>query len=75
MARIKQETTANTAYASEEPEEGQVEQIPDFEVEQRTLRKFDFYVLPQFMILVLIPYLDRSNIGLQYFSAPVMGQD
>ncbi|USW49080.1 Putative major facilitator superfamily, MFS transporter superfamily [Septoria linicola] len=63
MARIKQEATPNTAYASEEPEEGQIEHIPDLELEQRTLRKFDLYVLPQFMILVLIAYLDRSNIG------------
>ncbi|KAI5367271.1 putative major facilitator superfamily, MFS transporter superfamily [Septoria linicola] len=60
MARIKQEATPNTAYASEEPEDGH---IPDLELEQRTLRKFDLYVLPQFMILVLIAYLDRSNIG------------
>ena len=45
------------------PENGEVETYHDVELEKRTLRKFDFYVLPQFMIMVLIAYLDRSNIG------------
>ena len=35
----------------------------DPDLEKRTLRKFDKSVLPQFMLLVLIAYLDRSNIG------------
>ena len=35
----------------------------DPELEKRTLRKFDLFVLPQMMILILIAYLDRSNIG------------
>lgn len=32
-------------------------------MERRVMSKFDRYVLPQFAILVLIAYLDRSNIG------------
>ena len=32
-------------------------------LEERVMRKFDKFVLPQFAILVLIAYLDRSNIG------------
>jgi hypothetical protein len=35
----------------------------DPELEKRVMRKFDRFVLPQFAILVLIAYLDRSNIG------------
>lgn len=32
-------------------------------LEKSTLRKFDLYVLPQFMVLILVAYIDRSNIG------------
>ncbi|KAF2168368.1 hypothetical protein M409DRAFT_53058 [Zasmidium cellare ATCC 36951] len=44
-------------------EHGEQEIYIDPELEKRTLRKFDRWVLPQFMLLVLIAYLDRSNIG------------
>lgn len=71
MAPTKQETPTDTDLA-EEPE-GEIEQLPDFELEKRILRKFDFYVLLQFMIMVLIAYLDRSNIGIQYCPASKMG--
>lgn len=37
-------------------------------LEKRTIRKFDFFVLPQFMILILVAYIDRSNIGPYSFS-------
>jgi len=40
----------------------------DPELEQRVMRKFDKFVLPQFAILVLIAYLDRSNIGTSFLS-------
>ena len=36
----------------------------DSEIEKRALRKFDIFVLPQMAVLVLIAYLDRSNIGM-----------
>jgi hypothetical protein len=32
-------------------------------IEKRALSKFDKFLLPQIAILVLIAYLDRSNIG------------
>lgn len=32
-------------------------------LEKKVLRKFDKYLLPQMMLLVLVSYLDRSNIG------------
>lgn len=32
-------------------------------IEKRALAKFDKFLLPQISILVLIAYLDRSNIG------------
>jgi hypothetical protein len=35
----------------------------DLELEKQTLRKFDIFLLPQLAILVIIAYLDRSNIG------------
>lgn len=35
----------------------------DPEMERRCWRKFDFLVMPQLAILILLGYLDRSNIG------------
>lgn len=32
-------------------------------IEKRALAKFDKFLLPQIAILVMIAYLDRSNIG------------
>lgn len=37
----------------------------DPELEKHVMRKFDRFILPQFAILMLIAYLDRSNIGKQ----------
>ncbi|KAL4947599.1 major facilitator superfamily domain-containing protein [Aspergillus filifer] len=37
--------------------------LVDAALEKSILRKFDFLVLPQMMILTLLAYLDRSNIG------------
>jgi hypothetical protein len=36
----------------------------DPELEKRVMAKFDKYVLPEFAVVVLIAYLDRSNIGM-----------
>jgi hypothetical protein len=54
---------APSARHTPSAEDGEVEEYHDAEVEKRLLHKFDKYVLPQFMIMVLIGYLDRSNIG------------
>ena len=32
-------------------------------IEKKTLRRFDLFLLPQIAILIVIGYLDRSNIG------------
>lgn len=52
-------TTSPTASI----DNGNVVPYIDPQHEKRTLRKFDLCVLPQMMILILIAYLDRSNIG------------
>lgn len=31
--------------------------------ERKIIRKFDMLVLPQFVIIMILAYLDRSNIG------------
>jgi hypothetical protein len=36
----------------------------DPELERKVLKKFDMLVMPQFIIIILLAYLDRSNIGL-----------
>lgn len=35
----------------------------DPELEKTTLRRFDMFLLPQIAIIIVIGYLDRSNIG------------
>ena len=35
----------------------------DPEMERKTLRKFDMCLLPQIAVLIIIGYLDRTNIG------------
>lgn len=61
-APSKEEQAVATAPLSDS-EQGESDVYIDPELEKRTLRKFDKWVLPQFMLLVLIAYLDRSNIG------------
>lgn len=41
----------------------------DPEIERRCWRKFDFLVMPQLAILILLGYLDRSNIGKLYLTS------
>jgi hypothetical protein len=36
----------------------------DPELERRTLRKFDKFLLPPLAIILLLAYLDRSNLGM-----------
>lgn len=48
--------------------DGDSEPYVDPVLERQALRKFDCYVLPQILIMVLLAYLDRSNIG----SIPVL---
>ncbi|KAL5343216.1 major facilitator superfamily domain-containing protein [Aspergillus crustosus] len=43
--------------------DGETDFVIDSALEKSILRKFDFFVLPQMMILTLLAYLDRSNIG------------
>lgn len=35
----------------------------DPEIELRTLRKFDRWLLPPLSVILLLAYLDRSNLG------------
>lgn len=44
-------------------EHGSHHSIEDTSLEKSILRKFDRFVLPQFMVLILVAYIDRSNIG------------
>ena len=57
------------AHEKKEPDlafdksDGDSEPYVDPVLERRVLRKFDCYVLPQILVMVLLAYLDRSNIG------------
>lgn len=45
-----------------EPREGTIISL-DPELERRTLRKFDKWLLPPLLVILLLAYLDRSNLG------------
>ncbi|KZF21980.1 MFS general substrate transporter [Xylona heveae TC161] len=44
---------------------GEIEDVPaiDPQLEKRTLAKFDKYLLPQLFVILILAYLDRTNIG------------
>ena len=44
--------------------EGSNEIYVDPDVEKSIISKFDKYMMPQMAVLVLLAYLDRSNIGM-----------
>lgn len=44
----------------------------DPELERRTLRKFDKYLLPPLSVILLLAYLDRSNLGQYAPSMPLI---
>ncbi|RDW91671.1 MFS general substrate transporter-45 [Coleophoma crateriformis] len=58
--------SANSTNSAEkfEASRGEVDAIfVDPELERRTLRKFDQWLLPPLTIILLLAYLDRSNMG------------
>ena len=44
----------------------------DTELEEKIYRKFDKYLLPQMALLIVLAYLDRTNIGDSH-GMPLMG--
>lgn len=55
-----------TALPDEESDTsiGQVQEVVyDVEAEKKVLRKFDKFLLPPLAIILLVAYLDRSNLG------------
>ncbi|KAL1301875.1 hypothetical protein AAFC00_006057 [Neodothiora populina] len=51
---------------SPEVHEGELSDVAvriDPELERRTLRKFDKYLIPALAVILLVAYLDRSNLG------------
>lgn len=44
---------------------GQIDEVQiDPDLERRTVAKFDKYLLPQLFVILILAYLDRSNIGM-----------
>ena len=62
---VKESSGHRTPESDSPVEQAVGEAIPyiDPELEKKVLRKFDIWLLPQMMILVMISFLDRSNIG------------
>ncbi|XHG03871.1 hypothetical protein AWENTII_007159 [Aspergillus wentii] len=43
---------------------GQIDEVQiDPDLERRTVAKFDKYLLPQLFVILILAYLDRSNVG------------
>jgi hypothetical protein len=56
-------TTGPDASSDNNVDASAVDIYIDPELERKVIRKFDRYVLPQFVVLVILGYLDRTNIG------------
>jgi hypothetical protein len=50
------------AQVDAKPDES-VDVYIDLAIQRRAMRRFDFYVLPQIMIISILGYMDRSNLG------------
>jgi hypothetical protein len=64
---LKQKNDFHAAALPEEksdPSIGEVQDLSfDSEAEKKVLRKFDKFLLPPLAVILLIAYLDRSNLG------------
>ena len=46
------------------PIDGETEVYIDPVMEKRIIRKFDMLALPQYILVIILAYLDRTNIGM-----------
>ena len=53
--------------------QGQEAIVIDPVLEKKIIRKFDYLVLPQFIIIILLAYLDRTNLGMLQTSPSLGG--
>jgi hypothetical protein len=62
-------TSLDNMKASEEPDtkpvavNGETEIFIDPVMEKRVIRKFDMFALTQYIVIIILAYLDRTNIG------------
>lgn len=56
-------TASNREEIGKSSEHEQTEIYIDPVLERKITRKFDMWVMPQFILIVILSYLDRSNIG------------
>ena len=63
QVHINESSGQQTPEAPSEHGVGETAPYIDPELEKRVLRKFDVWLLPQMMLLMLVSNLDRSNIG------------
>jgi hypothetical protein len=64
---LEQKNDFHAAALPDEKSDSSVGEIHDLsydlEAEKRVLRKFDKFLLPPLAVILLIAYLDRSNLG------------
>lgn len=60
---VKESSSRRIPEASSEYGVGDSTPYIDPVLEKKVLRKFDKWLLPQMMLLVMVSFLDRSNIG------------
>ena len=55
----------------EEKTDASIGEVQDFsydsEAERKVLRKFDKFLLPPLALILLVDYLDRSNLGMSLY--------
>lgn len=61
--KIAHESTETIPPPNPSDEESALEIYIDPVLEKEIMRKFDFFVLPQFAILNILSFLDRANVG------------
>jgi hypothetical protein len=61
---IESNSLSASNVASPYPEPGASEIFVDPVVLKRVISKFDKFMMPQMAVLMIIAYLDRSNIGI-----------
>ena len=64
---LEQKTDFHTTTLPDEKSDSAIGEVQDLsydtDAEKKVLRKFDKFLLPPLAIILLIAYLDRSNLG------------
>ena len=64
MASLADMKATDKSDTNPVPIDGETEVYIDPVMEKRIIRKFDMLALPQYILVIILAYLDRTNIGM-----------